>query len=79
METKEWVMVVGILATFIIGFANLIFNLHNGKRTAFVNTVTSERIKWIGKVRENISKLLSICVIHLKGRSPNSTSDEIYQ
>ena len=30
------------------------------KRTVFINTVTSERVKWIGKVRESISEFCGL-------------------
>jgi len=46
---------LGIFATFLLGVWNIINNYHIGKKTAYINTVTSERVKWIGKVRDNIS------------------------
>jgi hypothetical protein len=57
METKDWALVLGVLVTLVLG----LYNLRHNKRTAFINTVTSERVKWISKLRENISKLYSLC------------------
>src|SRR5436305_1623646 len=59
METKDWVLAGGILVTFAIGVANLVTSLKTTRRTAYVNTITSERIKWIGKLRENVSQFCS--------------------
>ncbi len=61
METKDWLVLGGVVATFAATLINLYFNLHAGKRTAFVNTVTSERIKWIAKVRDNVARLVALC------------------
>ncbi len=61
LSTNEVVLFAGVVVTLALGIANLTYNLKTGKRTAFVNTVTSERIKWISKVRENISNLCALC------------------
>lgn len=55
METKDLVYVIGIGITFLLGIGNILYNLKINKKTIFINTVTAERIKWIGKLRENIS------------------------
>lgn len=47
----------GILLTFLLGAWNLVYNYRNSKRTTFINTVTSERIKWIQSTRDAISTL----------------------
>jgi hypothetical protein len=47
----------GILLTFLLGVWNLVYNFRNSKRTSFINTVTSERVKWIQNTREAISTL----------------------
>lgn len=51
---------VGILATFAIGVWNVINTWRVSKKTAFINTVTSERVKWIDKVRQNISSFCGL-------------------
>jgi hypothetical protein len=47
----------GLLLTFLLGIWNLVCNFRNNKRTTFINTVTSERIKWIQNTRDVISTL----------------------
>ena len=61
LSATEAVLFAGVAVTFALGIANLVYNLKSSKRAAFVNTVTSERIKWISKVRENISNLCALC------------------
>lgn len=61
METKDIVLFLGVLVTLVIGILNLWFNLRTNRRNSFVNTVTSERIRWIAKFRENIALLCASC------------------
>lgn len=56
ISAKEGVLFLGVVVTLVLG----LYNLRHNKRTAFINTVTSERVKWIAKLRENISKLYSL-------------------
>ena len=46
---------IGVILTFALGVWNLLNNYRLSRRTAFINTVTAERVKWIDKLRENIS------------------------
>ena len=52
---KDIFYVVGIILTFVIGVWNIFINYRQSRRTGFINTVTSERVKWIEKLRQNIS------------------------
>jgi hypothetical protein len=61
METKDILLQAGVIVTFVLGLVNLYFNLRSAKRTAFINTVTSERVKWIAKIRQNVSTLCALC------------------
>lgn len=47
----------GVIFALFIGIWNLIAHLRDSKRTSFINTVTSERVKWIEKTRDAISTL----------------------
>jgi len=55
MDPKDYVLGAGILVTFILGIWNAVANWRSSRRTAFINTVTAERVKWLGTLRENIS------------------------
>jgi hypothetical protein len=46
---------IGVILTFALGVWNLLNNYRMSRRTAFINTVSAERVKWIDKLRENIS------------------------
>ena len=52
---KDIFYIVGIILTFVIGVWNIFINYRQSRRTGFINTVTSERVKWIEKLRQNIS------------------------
>ncbi|MGJ8688005.1 MAG: hypothetical protein ACSHXZ_00665 [Gammaproteobacteria bacterium] len=47
----------GVVFALLIGLWNLVAHLRDSKRTSFINTVTSERVKWIEKTRDAISTL----------------------
>lgn len=53
--------IAGILAGLIPVMVSAISTQRLTKKTSFINTVTSERVKWIGKLRENISNLCARC------------------
>lgn len=55
MEPKDYVLGAGVLVTLILGVWNVVANWRSSRRTAFINTVTAERVKWLGTLRENIS------------------------
>lgn len=55
MEPKDYIYIVSILATLVLGAWNAYNNHKNNKKTSFINTVTSERVKWLEKLRKNIS------------------------
>ena len=56
METKDYIYGFGIIATLIVGFANLIYTRRATRRADFIRVVTSERVKWIESLRQNVSK-----------------------
>ncbi|WP_133246239.1 hypothetical protein [Acidovorax sp. 99] len=60
IEIKDIVLGAGVVVTLLLGLFNLYFNLRAGKRAAFVNTVTNERVKWISKVRGIVSELCAL-------------------
>jgi endo-1,4-beta-D-glucanase Y len=55
-ELKDIFYVVGIAATFLISLVNIVYNIYINRRTTYINSVTSERVKWINALRENVSK-----------------------
>ncbi|MEO5954252.1 MAG: hypothetical protein ABIR36_00955 [Nitrospiraceae bacterium] len=55
MDTKDIVYALGIVLTFAVGVWNLVLTYRNTRRTNFINTVTSQRVKWIEQLRQDIS------------------------
>jgi hypothetical protein len=60
METKDYVYIVGILFTFLLGIFNLINMWRISKKSTFINCVTAERVKWINRLRENIANFCGL-------------------
>ena len=53
-EAKDTGLAVGLVALFL-GVMNTIANFRLSRRTTFINTVTSQRIKWIEQLRQDVS------------------------
>jgi hypothetical protein len=62
MEPKDKIALLAIVATFLVAFVNLIYTIRNNKKTAFVNTVTASRLKWIDSLRDKVSLFISVTV-----------------
>jgi hypothetical protein len=60
MTITEIVTLISIGLTFLVGVFNLILTFQNVKKTTFINSVTSSRIKYIQELRENISKFCAL-------------------
>jgi hypothetical protein len=43
-----------------VSVANLIYSLRSNKRTVFVNTVTTSRLKWIDSLRDKVSEFIAV-------------------
>ena len=52
MEPKDKISLLAITATFIVALINLVYTILNNRKTAFVNTVTASRLKWIDSRRD---------------------------
>jgi hypothetical protein len=54
------IALIGIAATFAVAAANLVYSILNNRKTAFVNTVTSSRLRWIESVRDKVSSFIAV-------------------
>jgi len=54
-EPKDYVLAAGVVVTLFLGIWNAIGTHRAGRRTTFITTVTSQRIKWIEQLRQDIS------------------------
>ncbi len=45
MGSNDVIAITGIAVTFVVSVANLIYSLRTNRRTIFVNTVTTSRLK----------------------------------
>ena len=59
---KEFIkdfLTLGVFLTFLISLINILVTSRNLKRTKFIDTITTERIKWLEIIRNEASELLS--------------------
>ncbi|NEZ45463.1 hypothetical protein, partial [Paenibacillus alvei] len=64
MSISEWITLGAVIVTLAVGIINLLSSIWTNKRTTFVNAVTSERVKWIGQLRELISEYLMLAAYY---------------
>lgn len=62
MEIKDWITIVGIGGTFILGLINLLVSIVNNSRSVFVNTVTRLRSEWLKELKRNITDYYTMCI-----------------
>jgi len=55
MEVKDTLYVLGLLSTFIVSFFSLYISYHNNKSKLYTDIITSERIRRIEKLRNDVS------------------------
>jgi hypothetical protein len=60
MTTTETVTLIGIGLTFFVGAFNLVITIKNARKTAFINSVTASRIKYIQDLRNTISQFCEV-------------------
>ncbi len=75
MEAKDYLYIVAILLTFLLGVFNLIHTWRISKKTTFINCVTAERVKWINNLRENIANFCGL-THHIVWSNPEITAKE---
>lgn len=56
---NDYILPSGVLLTFIATSFNIYFTRKNLKTTKYIDTITSERIKWLSIIREEITHLAS--------------------
>lgn len=59
---KDLFYSIGIIGTIILAAWNIVNHWHLSKKTTFINAVTSERTKWIGLLRQNISAFCALAL-----------------
>lgn len=64
MEMKDVLTLTGVLITLVVGIASLINGLVTNKRTLYVNAITSERVKWMGQLKELLAEHLSLTALY---------------
>lgn len=55
MENKDYVYAAGIIVTLGLGVWNFVQGYRATRKASFINTVTSQRVKWIEQLRQDIS------------------------
>jgi len=76
LEPKDYILGAGVVVTLILGVWNAVANYRSSRRTTFINTVTSQRIKWIEQLRQDISTFSGLthtwCFSALEGKPEES-------
>jgi hypothetical protein len=78
MEPKDKVSLLAIAATFIVALINLVYTILNNRKTAFVNTVTASRLKWIDSLRDKVSAFISVTVRILNPEMAKRAPEDVH-
>src|ERR1700691_1395753 len=74
MEPKDIISIAGILVTFLVSSATLVYSLWSNKRSFFLNTVTSSRLKWIDSLRDKVSEFIAVTARIVKNGKGEDTA-----
>jgi hypothetical protein len=77
MEPKDKISLFAIAATFIVALINLVYTILNNRKTAFVNTVTASRLKWIDSLRDKVSAFISVTARILNAEMATTASEDV--
>ena len=79
MDTKDIVTLIGIIFTFIVGATGLAISIRNSRRTIFINSITSSRIKYIQDIRNGISEYCGLFYRYkiLVDDNPNLSNEKL--
>jgi len=75
MEVKDYFYAIGIIATAIVSIWNIVNHYKTNKKITFINTVTSERVKWLDKLRHNISNFCGLTHTWTRSKFENSSEE----
>jgi hypothetical protein len=71
------ITLIGIVVTLAVAVANFIYSVANNKKTRFINTVTTSRIKWIDSLRDKVSAYISVTIRLLNPEMVQREADAI--
>lgn len=78
MDAK-YITLVGIAITFVVSMASLILGISNSRKTIFINSITSSRIKYIQDIRNSISEYCGLFYRYkiLYDQSPELSAEKL--
>lgn len=76
---NETVTLLSIIITLIISSNSLYLTLKSTKKTLYINSVTANRVKWIGDIRDNISKFCGLTYHYALTELSKSEKQKIFQ
>jgi len=62
IDPKDKIALAGIIATFLVALSNLLYSIFNNRRAAYINTVTTSRLKWIDSLRDKVAAFIAVSV-----------------
>ena len=64
------------LVALLLSILAIIFSYKGVKVTKYIETITSQRIKWIGELRNDLSKVLTLAILFRKFKNAAAATDE---
>jgi len=60
IDIKDFITLIGILVSLLIGLISIYIGFKNSKKTIFINSVTASRTKWIDTIRSTLAEFCSL-------------------
>lgn len=78
LEPKDTISLIAIGATFVVALGNLVYTVVHNRKTAFVNTVTTSRLRWIDSLRDKVSAFIAVTVRILNPEMAARAAEEVH-
>jgi len=60
IDTTQLLTLIGVILSFIVGSAGLWIGIRNSRKTIFINSITTSRIKYIQDLRNNVAEFCGL-------------------
>ena len=57
---ESYVTLIGIVLSLVVGFTSLWIGIKNSRKTIFINSITTSRLKYIEDLRKNIAEFCGL-------------------
>jgi hypothetical protein len=79
MESKDFIALIGIVVSLIVGGSGLIIGILNSRKTIYINSVTSLRTKWLDNIKTYLSEFCGLTYNYTLSLDPTKDQRDVVE